>query len=90
MPACGPGIQLPFQIDVGVLDPFSRAIEHGIKVIAQKDANFLKNSFDISTNSADIPLEERDFDATVGQVIEKYGTSAYCIRLGTAFTPRRE
>lgn len=85
IPACGDGPPLPFRISVATPTKFRDVIQEAIFRISNGDETFLENKFDISTSSADIPLEIQDFDSKVSAIITKYGTAAFCIRIGDTF-----
>ena len=83
-PILGNIIDLPFSVTSIDIEPFRNILERAIRKISEKDAIFLKKSYDISTNSADIFLKPEELDLSSESMQKKYG-NAFCLRFGTLF-----
>ena len=86
-PVFGKTMDLPFSIEISDEETFRNAISKAIHILAQKQKNpdLLKKSFDVSTNSADIMLLPSEFNKEIKQIQKKFGTSAFCLKLGSLF-----
>lgn len=78
---------VPFSVEISDTDTFRKAISKAIHILAQEnpDSDLLKKSYDISTNSADLMLLPGEFNKEIKQIQKKFGTSAFCLRLGSLF-----
>lgn len=77
-------MMLPFSIKAETSEKFNVILKRAIKIIAESDKSILKTDFDISTGSADIPLELIDFKLTVEEIVKKFGWT-FTVRTGTIF-----
>ena len=86
-PTFGKSMAVPFSIEISDEEPFRNAISRAIYILAEEnsDSNLLKKTFDVSTNSADLMLLPGEFNKKVKQILKKFGTSAYCLKLGSLF-----
>lgn len=86
-PVFGKSMAVPFSIEISDEKPFRNAISKAIHILAQEDpdSNLLKKTYDISTNSADLMLLPGEFNKKIKQIQKKFGTSAFCLKLGSLF-----
>lgn len=89
MPMVGNGMHLPFTINIGTSRLFSEALSLALTRLSAMEPGFdwMEHQYDVSTGSANIPLEPAEITSTVSRVVKDRG-HVFCITLGTLFNPR--
>lgn len=84
LPFFGDNATVQVSVNVVSTEPFKAVLVRALRELARADSSVIDSAFDVSTASADIPLDPGDYDLQVGEIQKKYGNS-FSIRLGKAF-----
>ncbi|MBD3185352.1 hypothetical protein GF325_00880 [Candidatus Bathyarchaeota archaeon] len=89
MPVVGNGMHLPFTINIEASRLFSEALSLALTRLSAMETGFdwMEHQYDVSTGSANIPLEPAEITSTVSKVVKDRG-HVFCITLGTLFNPK--